>query len=159
MLKAFNWIFLLGWNSACSRQKLKLAHSALCCAFMFEANWHSKGYPFPTYNKSAAENFQNHFAILLKTLVNSSIIIELRYKHCCNWRNCSSWAISYFATVFKNCWLQMRQNAKLLNKVENSVGKGEIACFHNLTSAEASKCMISVWGTGLMLCPWFPYSY
>ena len=57
--------------------------------------------PFPTYNKSALDDFENLCTKTWKITINENLIIKKSWKHCDKRRNCLFWAISSFATFSK----------------------------------------------------------
>ena len=73
--------------------------SNLCNSFnvCYKSSWLL---PFPTHNKSAADNIDNMLAKIWNISGNESIINEKSWKYCGKRRKCSLWAISPFVTMF-----------------------------------------------------------
>ena len=72
---------------------------------------------FPTYNKSAADDFESKHERVWKPPLNESTIIEKSWKHGVKRKNCSFWAISSFVNMFsKSSLLQRHQKASIWGK-------------------------------------------
>ena len=74
-------------------------------------------YPFPTYNKYAADNLENILAKSWEIFINKDTINDKSWKHCGKRRNCSFMSNFFYCyNVFKSRLLQRHQKASICGK-------------------------------------------